>query len=154
MLHFVKDDRPKVRKCGQEAVRLVLNSCASSIDSDAKSNYVFISNLVADYCLQFIAQEAKSEPEYDQDQESTAVGVDRNNNTNTKSEKTKNVSSKTKNQRVLHVLILFKYVIHHFGVHKIKAVGECLLRLMTLKDIVSMILLAAQFCVFSSENLC
>lgn len=39
-------------------------------------------------------------------------------------------------QTILHTLTLIKHVVHHFQLNMLKSVGECLLSLMTLKDIV------------------
>jgi ribosomal RNA-processing protein 12 len=117
ILEYVQDERPKIRKCGQEAVRLILNSCASSIDEDAKSNYETISSLTADYCLDLIMNDNREDDKEDDSE-------------------IKKESVKSKNQRILHILTLFKYTIHHYTVKKLKSIGECLLRLMTLKDVV------------------
>ena len=52
---------------------------------------------------------------------------------NNKLDKTKNSDS---TQTILHTLQLLKLIVHHFQLHSIKSVGECLLRLITLNDIV------------------
>lgn len=126
ILEHVQDDKPKIRKCGQEAVRLVLNSCASSIDADAKLTYELITSLTADYGLDLIMNDEKEESE----------DTDSNNNQKNNKDLKKN-NLKTKNQRILYALTLFKHVVHHFSTKKLKTIGECLLRLMTLKDIVN-----------------
>jgi hypothetical protein len=122
----VQDDKPKIRKCGQEAVRLILNSCASSIDIDAKLTYDLIASLTANYGLDLIMNDEKEENEE----------IDGNNNQKEKKDLKKN-NFKTKTQRILNALTLFKHTVHHFNAKKLKLIGECLLRLMTLKDIVN-----------------
>ena len=39
-------------------------------------------------------------------------------------------------ENILHTLNLIKHIVHHFQVKDLKTIGECLLRLITFKDVV------------------
>ena len=110
ILNFVTHEKPKIRKCGQEAVRLVINSCNSTESTDI---YKYVGSLTADYCLSLIK------------------------NADEDSQVTKGEKKSTANQIVLHILGLFKYIIHHFDLKQLKSIGECLFGLMISKDLVN-----------------
>lgn len=112
IMSFVTHEKPKIRKCGQEAVRLIINSF-NSIES--KDVYNYIGSITADYCLTVIKTA---------NEESEAAKA---NKTNKKSDA---------NQTVLYNLALLRYIIHHFDLKQLKAVGECLFGLMIAKDLV------------------
>ena len=105
ILSFVDSSKPKIRKCGQEAVRLILNSCCSNQSLE----FDHITSFTAEFCLQLIL------------------------NGNKLKEDTKSDSN---HETILHALTLIKYIIHHFKAHSLKSIGECLFRLITLKDLV------------------
>ncbi|RNA27286.1 RRP12 isoform X2 [Brachionus plicatilis] len=111
ILSFVTHDKPKVRKCGQEAVRLIMNSVSST---QSKNVHRSIGSVTADYCLTVIKTA---------NEESEAAKA---NKTTKKSDA---------NQTVLHILSLFKYTIHHFDLKQLKSIGECLFGLMISKDL-------------------
>jgi hypothetical protein len=121
ILNFVYHSKPKIRKCGQEAVRLILNSFSSTTFSQT---YEYISSMTADYCLKLITNQKSDEDDQDQ-----------NNNV----KKTNYAKKVDQIQNILHALNLIRHVVHHFQVNDLKTIGECLLRLMTFRDIVNLI---------------
>jgi ribosomal RNA-processing protein 12 len=107
ILSFVNHSKPKIRKCGQEAIRLVINSFSTTTHTDT---YEYITSATAEFCLQSISKDGESgsaEAKKDEQREN-----------------------------IFHILNLIKYTVHHFHIKDLKRIGECLLRLMTLKDIV------------------
>lgn len=133
ILNFVIHEKPKIRKCGQEAVRLIINSCNSNESAEI---YKFVSSLTADYCLELITNTNEdSEEENETSKQDTKAS-------NENKEKAKKNSY---TQRVLHTLGLIKHIIHHFDIKHLKNIGECLLRLMTLKDLVNSFFNQMQF---------
>jgi len=116
----------KIRKCGQEAVRLILNStCPKS--NETSFVYEYASSTTADYCLKLLINNGEEE--------------DKNSDNETTQEdeqKQKKRGKKNANQNnILYTLALLKNVIFHFKTSKLKKLAECLLRFMTLKDVVS-----------------
>lgn len=112
ILSFITHDKPKVRKCGQEAVRLIINSFNST---ESKDVYSYIGSITSDYCLTVIKTA---------NEESEAAKAN------------KMTKKSDANQTVLHVLTLFKYIIHHFDLKQLKSICECLFGLMITKDLV------------------
>jgi len=82
-----------------------------------------ISSFTAEYCLDLIKNGNKL------------------NNNNSKKPKHKDSKESTtvdaQTQTILHTLSLIKQIVHFFELNILRSVGECLLRLMTLKDIVT-----------------
>ena len=97
---------------------MILNSCNSAESADL---YEYVSSQTANHCLNLIINGEKEDKEEEDAEEK-------------KNEAKK--QAKNSSQTILHTLTLLKHIIHHFQANKLKSVGECLLRLMTLKDIV------------------
>ena len=68
--------------------------------------------------------------------------IDDNNNKKEikKSNKDLNSNLDHQTQTILHTLSLVKQIVHHFQLNTLQSVVECLLRLITLKDIVNILL--------------
>jgi ribosomal RNA-processing protein 12 len=104
-----------------------LNSCNSS---NSPLIYEYITSETANYCLNLIVNNGKQSSDEKEDEEA------KNKQQNSKEKKNdKQAAKKESNNSILHTLQLFKCVIHHFQVDKLKTITECLLSLMTLKDI-------------------
>lgn len=114
MLNFVCHSKPKVRKCGQEAVRLVIKSFSSTSETADTAAYDRITSITVSQCLKKISG-------------NDAAGND------------EQTGSATHKDNILYILNLFKHITHHFQLKDLKQVGECLLRLITLKDPVRII---------------
>ena len=112
IMKFIVHSKPKIRKCGQEAVRLIMSSCVSSTTNTE------LSTLTADYCIKLIVDEGVSS--------GAAIAS-----------KVKDDKAVTSSDKILYTLTLLKHIVHHFIPASLKDVGECLLQLITLKDIVS-----------------
>ena len=109
----------QIRKCGQEAIRLILNSCSSTSSASLEE----ISSFTAEYCLDLIKN-------------GNQLTNHISNKPNNKDSK-ENITVDAQTQTILHTLSLIKQIVHFFKLNMLQSIGECLLRLMTLKDIVN-----------------
>lgn len=117
----------KIRKCGQEAVRLILNSTCPN-NNEPSFVYEYASSTTADYCLKLLMNNGDEEEDKNSD----------NENDQEDEQKQKKRGKKNADQtNILYTLALLKNVVFHFKTNKLKKLAECLLRLMTLKDVVS-----------------
>jgi hypothetical protein len=116
----------KIRKCGQEAVRLILNSTCPN-NSETSFVYEYASSTTADYCLKLLMNNGEEEDK----------NSDNENGLENEQKQKKKGKKNADQTNILYTLALLKNVIFHFKTNKLKKLAECLLRLMTLKDVVS-----------------
>ncbi len=107
---------------------MILNGTRTS-DS---TSFDDISAFTAEYCIDLITNGNKFRSE----SEKTPVETSGSNNLKTTTNKAQKAKNSDTTQTILHTLTLLKHVVHHFQLHSLKSVGECLLRLITLNDIV------------------
>ena len=112
MLSFVTHPKPKIRRFAQQAVTLVLNSCSSRTGSSDVAAQV--SSLTAEFCLKSLSGESAEENSGNRNQ------VDFMKN-------------------ALHLLTLLKHIVRHFQADSLKMTCEFLLRMISLKDLVTII---------------
>ena len=112
-------------------MRLILRG----FQSNETTSFDDISAFTAEYCIDLITNGNKfsnEKPDKTQDQATAS------SSNLLKTKANKYTKSKTDAQQTaLHTLTLLKHIVHHFGLHTLKKVGECLLRCITLNDIVS-----------------
>ncbi len=105
---------------------MILNGTKS-----AETSVDDISAFTAEYCIDLITNGNKFRTDTEKAPSTTITYSIK---------KTPNKPQKAKNsdttQTILHTLTLIKQIVHHFHIHSLKSVGECLLRLITLNDIV------------------
>lgn len=118
MLSFVTHPKPKIRRFAQQAVTLVLNSCSSRTGSSDVAAQV--SSLTAEFCLKSLSGESAEEN----------AGNNRN-----QVEFMKNA---------LHLLTLLKHIVRHFQADSLKMTCEFLLRMISLKDLVTILSLLSE----------
>ena len=123
----------KIRKCGQEAVRMILTGSKSS----DQTSFDDISAFTAEYCIDLITNGNKFRSESEKTKDQQVSSIASNNELKTRTNKFHKNKNSDSTQTILHTLTLLKHVVHHFQLHSLKSVGECLLRLITLNDIVN-----------------
>ena len=107
-----------------------MNSCNSAESTDL---YEYVSSQTANHCLNLIINGEKDDKEEEEDDDEE----EKKKNKKGEKKEAANKQAKNSSQTVLYTLTLLKHIIHHFQPNKLKSIGECLLRLMTLKDIVT-----------------
>jgi hypothetical protein len=118
MLEFLRHPKAKIRKCSQDAVKLIVASCSASN----------ITNLTANYCLKTIEETGSK----------CQIGAYRH----FRPQLTSTIlylfhSDNAENTaQIMHMLVFIKQIINEFSLNSLKSIFEYLFRLLAFNNIV------------------